>query len=142
MKEQKVTVTASTNLSKDEIERKVQEARQNEAEDKKRKEAIEVKNQADNLIYQTEKALRDLGEKVPAAERGNIESKVAELKQVLPGEDLEQTKKLTEEVQQAFYALSQQLYAQDGQQQSPSEGGPAAPPPPEGDDVIDGEVKE
>lgn len=63
-KEQKVTVTASTNLSKEEIERKVQEARQNEAEDKKRKDAIEVKNQADSLVYQTEKALRDLGEKV------------------------------------------------------------------------------
>jgi molecular chaperone DnaK len=141
-KEQKVTVTASTNLSKEEVERKVQEARQNEAEDKKRKEAIEVKNQADSLVYQTEKTLRDLGDKVPEAERGNIESKLAELKQSLQGDDTEQTKRLSEEVQQAFHALSQQLYAQDGQQPQP-EGGPSAPPPSDGgDDVIDGEVKE
>jgi molecular chaperone DnaK len=137
-KEQKVTVTASTNLSKDEIDRKVQEARQHEAEDKKRKESIEVKNQADNLVYQTEKALKDLGDKVAASERSNIESKLAELKQALQGDDIEKTKKLTEEVQQAFYALSQQLYAQ-GQPQP--QGGPATPPP-GGDDVIDGEVKE
>jgi molecular chaperone DnaK len=137
-KEQKVTVTASTNLSKEEIERKVQEARQHEAEDKKRKEAIEVKNQADTLVYQTEKTLRELGDKVPAAERSNIESKVADLKSALQGDDIERTKKLTEEVQQAFYALSQQLYAQ-GQPQS--EGGPSAAGPGP-DDVIDGEVKE
>jgi molecular chaperone DnaK len=142
-KEQKVTVTASTNLSKEEVERKVQEARQNEAEDKKRKEAIEVKNQADSLVYQTEKTLRDLGDKVPEAERSNIESKLAELKQSLQGDDTEQTKRLSEEVQQAFHALSQQLYAQDGQQQPQPEGGPSAPPPSDGgDDVIDGEVKE
>jgi molecular chaperone DnaK len=141
-KEQKVTVTASTNLSKEEVERKVQEARQHEAEDKKRKEAIEVKNQADSLVYQTEKALRDLGDKVPDAERSNIESKVAELKQSLQGDDIEQTKRLSEEVQQAFHALSQQLYAQEGQQPQP-EGGPSTPPPSDGgDDVIDGEVKE
>jgi molecular chaperone DnaK len=141
-KEQKVTVTASTNLSKEEVERKVQEARQNEAEDKKRKEAIEVKNQADSLVYQTEKALRDLGDKVPEAERNNIESKVAELKQSLQGDDIEQTKRLSEELQQAFHALSQQIYAQEGQQPQP-EGGPSAPPPSDGgDDVIDGEVKE
>ena len=138
-KEQKITVTASTNLNKQDIEKMVQEARAHEAEDKKRKEAIEVKNQADNLVYQTEKALKDLGDKVPVAERGNIETKLAELKQALQGDDIDQTKKLTEEVQQAFYALSQQLYAQ-GQPQP--EGGPAAPPPGGGDDVIDGEVKE
>ncbi|PKN93361.1 MAG: molecular chaperone DnaK [Chloroflexi bacterium HGW-Chloroflexi-6] len=138
-KEQKITVTASTNLNKQDIDKMVQEARAHEAEDKKRKESIEVKNSADNLIYQTEKALKDLGDKVAQGERGNIEAKVAELKQALQGDDIEKTKKLTEEVQQAFYALSQQLYAQ-GQPQP--EGGPAAPPPGGGDDVIDGEVKE
>ena len=137
-KEQKITVTASTNLNKQDIDKMVQEARAHEAEDKKRKESIEVKNSADNLVYQTEKALKDLGDKVPAAERSSIEAKVAELKQVAQGDDVEQTKKLTEEVQQAFHALSQQLYAQE---QPQPEGGPAAPPP-DGDDVIDGEVKE
>jgi molecular chaperone DnaK len=140
-KEQKVTVTASTNLNKQDIEKMVQEARAHEAEDKKRKEMIEVRNTADNLAYQTEKALKDLGDKVPAAERATIEGKMAELKQAAQGDDVERIKKLTEEVQQAFYALSQQLYAQ-GQPQPG--GGPATPPPPSGSDgdVIDGEAKD
>ena len=145
-KEQKITVTASTNLSKDDITRKVEEARRYEAEDKKRREIIEARNNADSLIYQTEKALRDLGEKVPANDRSNIESKISELKQALQGDDLSRIKKLSEELQNAFYALSQQMYAQ-GQQTPPSggpqDGGPQAPPPPSGDgDVIDGEVRE
>jgi molecular chaperone DnaK len=140
-KEQKVTVTASTNLNKQDIEKMVQEARAHEAEDKKRKEMIEVRNTADNLAYQTEKTLKDLGDKVPAAERATIEGKMAELKQAAQGDDVERIKKLTEEVQQAFYALSQQLYAQ-GQPQPG--GGPATPPPPSGSDgdVIDGEAKD
>ncbi len=139
-KEQKVTVTASTNLSKQDIERMVQEARSHEAEDKKRRELIEARNVADSLVYQTEKALRDLGEKVPANERGNIESKINDLKSAAQGEDLNRIRKATEEVQQAFHALSQQLYAQ-GQPQPEAPGGPSTPPPSDGD-VIDGEVKE
>jgi molecular chaperone DnaK len=153
-KEQKITVTASTNLSKDDITRKVEEAKRYEAEDKKRREIIEARNNADSLIYQTEKALRDLGEKVPATDRSNIESKVSELKQALQGDDLSSIKKLSEELQNAFYALSQQMYAQ-GQQTPPSgepqdfggaqpgASGPQTPPSPSGDgDVIDGEVRE
>ncbi len=138
-KEQKVAITASTNLNKNDIERMVQEARQNEAADKKRREVIEVKNNADNLAYQIEKALRDLGDKVPSAERGSIEGKVSELKQAAQGEDVESIKKLTEELQNTFHALSQQMYAQ-GQQQPQPEGGPSNGP--KDDDVIDGEVKE
>ncbi|MDP3184924.1 MAG: Hsp70 family protein, partial [Anaerolineales bacterium] len=145
-KEQKITVTASTNLNKQDIEKMVQEARQHETEDKKRREAIEARNNADSLIYQTEKALRELGEKVPPNDRSNIESKVSELKQAIQGDDLNRIKKLSEELQNAFYALSQQMYAQ-GQQTPPSggpqDGGPQTPPPPGGDgDVIDGEVRE
>lgn len=138
-KEQKVAITASTNLNKNDIERMVQEARQNEAADKKRREVIEVKNNADNLAYQIEKALRDLGDKVPSAERGSIEGKVSELKQAAQGEDVERIKKLTEELQNTFHALSQQMYAQ-GQQQPQPEGGPSSGP--QDGDVIDGEVKE
>ncbi|HMU93524.1 MAG TPA: molecular chaperone DnaK [Anaerolineales bacterium] len=140
-KEQKVTITASTNLNKNDIDRMVQEARQNEAADKKRREVIEVKNTADNLSYQIEKSLRDLGDKVPAAERDAIEAKVNQLKQAAQGDDVDQIKKLTEELQNTFHALSQQMYAQ-GQPQP--EGGPA-PSGPSGHangDVIDGEVKE
>src|SRR5689334_15348901 len=135
-KEQKVTITASTNLNKNDIDRMVQEARQNESTDKKRREVIEVKNNADNLTYQIEKALRDLGDKVPAAERGSIETKVNELKQAAQGEDVDHIRKLTEELQNTFHALSQQMYAQ-GQPQP--EGGPAAA---QDGDVIEGEVKE
>lgn len=137
-KEQKVTITASTNLNKNDIERMVQEARQNEAADKKRREVIQVKNDADNLAYQIEKSLRDLGDKVPAAEKGSIESKVNELKQAAQGEDVDKIKKLTEELQNTFHALSQQLYSQ-GQPQAQPEGGPSGH---QDGDVIDGEVKE
>jgi molecular chaperone DnaK len=135
-KEQKVTITASTNLNKNDIDRMVQEARQNESADKKRREVIEVKNNADNLVYQIEKALRDLGDKVPSAERGSIETKVNELKQAAQGEDVDRIKSLTEELQNTFHALSQQMYAQ-GQPQP--EGGPSAS---QDGDVIEGEVKE
>ena len=138
-KEQKVAITASTNLNKSDIDRMVQEARQNETADKKRREVIEVKNNADNLGYQIEKSLRELGDKVPAAERSSIEAKVSELKQVAQGEDVEKIKKLTEELQNTFHALSQQMYAQ-GQPQAEPEGGPSAGP--KDGDVIDGEVKE
>lgn len=139
-KEQKVTITASTNLNKNDIERMIQEARQNESADKQRREVIEVKNTADNLVYQTEKALRQLGDKVPEAERGSIETQINDLKQAAQGEDTANIKKHTETLQNSFHALSQQLYAQ-GQQQAQPEGGPSSPPPQDGD-VIDGEVKE
>jgi molecular chaperone DnaK len=140
-KEQKVTITASTNLDKGDIDRMVQEARQHEAEDKKRRELIDAKNTADNLVYQTEKALRDLGDKVPAAERSTIENKINDLKQAAQTDDLNRIKQASEEVQQAFHALSQQLYAQ-GQPQPEAPGGPSTPPQNGGDDVIEGEVRE
>ena len=120
----------------------VNEARQNEAADKKRREMIDAKNNADSLVYQTEKALRDLGDKVPASERGDIESKINDLKSAAQSEDLPRIQKASETLQQAFYALSQQLYAQ-GQPQPGPAGGPSTPPPSSGQgDVIDGEVKE
>ncbi len=144
-KEQKITVTASTNLNKQDIEKMVQEARQHEGEDKKRKEIIEVRNTADNLIYQTEKALKDLGDKVASDEKTNIESKVSDLRAAAQTEDVDNIKKLTEELQNTFHALSQQLYAQ-GQPQPEPEGGPAPSTPPSADgndgDVIEGEVKD
>jgi len=144
-KEQKITVTASTNLSKDDIARKVEEAKKYEAEDKKRRELIDARNNADNLVYQTEKALRDLGEKVPAEERGKIEGKINDLKQTAQTDDLSHIKKATDELQNVFYALSQQMYAQPGQ--TPPEGGPQAgdpqtPPQNNDGDVIDGEVRD
>jgi len=152
-KEQKITVTASTNLNKDEIALKVEEAKRYESEDKKRREIIDARNTADNLVYQTEKALRDLGEKVSSEERGKIEGKVNDLKQVVQTDDLGRIKKATDELQNMFYALSQQMYAQPGQTPpeggpqgfggaQPGSGGPQTPPQNNDGDVIDGEVRD
>jgi len=140
-KEQKVTITASTNLNKSDIDRMMNEARSHEAEDKKRRELIDAKNTADSLVYQTEKALRDLGDKVPATERGEIENKINDLKSAAQSDDISRIQKESEAVQQAFHALSQQLYAQ-GQPQPETQGAPSTPPPSSNGDVIDGEVKE
>lgn len=138
-KEQKVTITASTNLNKADIDRMVQEGRQHEAEDKNRRELIEARNNADNLAYQLEKTLRELGDKVPSAERSSIEGKINDLKQVAQSDDVNRIKKATEDAQNAFHALSQQLYAQ-GQPQGQAQGGGSSGP--NDGEVIDGEVKE
>jgi len=139
-KEQKVTITASTNLNKNDIDRMVQEARQHEGEDKKRRELIEAKNNADSLVYQTEKALRDLGDKVSSSDTQDIQSKIDELKSAAQSDDTNRIKRASEEVQQAFHALSQQIYAQ-GEPQPETPGGPSTPPSNDGD-VVEGEVKE
>jgi len=144
-KEQKITVTASTNLNKQDIEKMVQESKQHEADDKKRREAIDARNTADNLVYQTEKALRELGDKVPASERSNIETKITDLKQVMQSDDVDKIKKLNDELQNAFHALSQQLYSQDQAQSGsdPQASDPGTPPADDADgDVIDGEVRD
>jgi molecular chaperone DnaK len=144
-KEQKITVTASTNLNKQDIEKMVQESKQHEADDKKRREAIDARNTADNLVYQTEKALRELGDKVPASERSNIETKITDLKEVMQSDDVEKIKKLNDELQNAFHALSQQLYSQDQAQSGadPQASDPGTPPVEDADgDVIDGEVRD
>ena len=152
-REQKVTITASTNLNKAEIERMVQQARQNESEDRKRRELVEARNNADSLAYQTEKTLNDLGDKVPANEQQNIQSKIQALRETVQGNDLNQIKRQSEELQNAFYALSQQLYAQQAtrwrprsklwrqwRRQRPGNGGPGyeSHPTDEGE-VIEGE---
>jgi molecular chaperone DnaK len=140
-KQQKVTITASTNLSKSDVERMVQEAKRNEGEDRQRRTLAEARNQGDTLAYQAEKALRDLGDKVPAGDRTQIESSIKDLREALKGDDIERIKHLTEQVQQASYALSQQMYAQQG---SPQGGpGPGAGEP-SGDqgDVVEGEFRE
>jgi molecular chaperone DnaK len=142
-KEQKVTITASTNLNKGDIDRMVQEARQHESEDKKRRELIDARNTADSLVYQTEKALRDLGDKVSGSDAQDIQGKIDELKSAAQGDDVNRIKQASERVEQAFHALSQQLYSQgaQGQPQPETPGGPA-PQSNGGDDVIEGEVNE
>ncbi|GLC32240.1 molecular chaperone DnaK [Clostridium omnivorum] len=112
-KEANITITASTNLSSDEIDKAVKEAEKFAEEDKKRKESIEVKNNADQIVYQTEKALTDLGDKVSAEDKAKIEEKVTAIKAVKDGNDLEAIKKATEELTQLFYSISSKLYQQD-----------------------------
>jgi len=134
-KEQKVTITASTNLNKADVERMVNEARKNETADHQRKELVEARNQGDTLAYTAEKALRDLGDKVPGNDRQNIEKKIAALREAVKGDDLARLKQLSDEVQQASYALSQQIYAH----QAGQSGGSSTPP---GNGQDEGEVVE
>ncbi len=109
-KEQKIAITASSNLSKDDIDKAVREAEQYAAEDKARKEEVDTHNAADQTVYQTEKTLNELGDKISAEEKSNIQSAVDRLKEVNKGTDLEAIKTATEEVQKAFYAVSEKLY--------------------------------
>ena len=147
-KEQQVTITASTNLNKDEIEQMVQQAREHEADDRQRRELIEARNTADSLAYQTEKTLNELGDKVPVEERQNIQGKVEELREVIKGEDAAQIKRLSDELQNAFHAISQQLYAQQqagAEGPTPSSNGhePVVNHEPEDEgEVIEGEFQE
>ena len=153
--EQNVTITASTNLSKSEIDHMVQEAREHESEDRNRKELIESRNTADNLAYQTEKTLQQLGEKVPESERKNIQEKINSLREVIKGENTPEIKRHIEDVQNAFHALSQQLYADQqsaGEQSSDAytggngHNGHGQAPSPGGDadqgEVVEGEFRE
>ena len=93
----------------------VETAREHESEDRQRRELVEARNAGDGLVYQTEKTLKELGDKVPAAERSTIESKVKDLRATLEGEDKEKIKRLSDDLQNAFHAISQQLYAQQAQ---------------------------
>jgi molecular chaperone DnaK len=112
-KEQRITVTASTNLSQSEVERMVEQAKAHESEDRQRRELVEARNAADSLAYQTEKTLKELGDKLPAAERSSIEAKVQELRSAVEGEDRQRIQQRSEDLQNAFHAISQQLYAQE-----------------------------
>jgi molecular chaperone DnaK len=111
-REQKITITASTNLDGGDVDRMVADAKRYETEDRRKRELIEARNTADATVYQTEKALRELGDKVPESDRRNVESKIEELKQAMSADDVQRIRQLTEEVQQASYALGQQMYAQ------------------------------
>ena len=124
---QHITITSSSNMSKDDIERAVKEAEQYAAEDAKIKEKVEVRNQADQMVYQAEKTLSEVGDKVPESEKAPIQAGIDKLKETLKGEDTDAIKAATEELTQAFYKMSEKLY----QQQAPQ--GDAAAQQPGGD---------
>jgi molecular chaperone DnaK len=111
-KEQSIRITASSGLSKEEIDKMVKDAEAHAAEDKKKREAIEARNQADSLIYSTEKSLKEVGDKVDAVDKGTIENKIADLKKVMDSDDAETIKKATDELAQAAHKLAEAMYAQ------------------------------
>jgi molecular chaperone DnaK len=146
-REQRITITASTNLTKDEVEQKVQEAKRHEAEDARRKELVEARNTADSLVYQAEKSLEELGDKVPAGDRATIQSNIENLKKAMDGDDAARIKQLIEQLQQATYAMGQQVYAQQeaAAQQATGDSPGYEPPPYDGgteEGVVEGEFHE
>ena len=143
-KEQSITITASTNMSKDDIDKAVREAEQFAAEDKKKREEIDTRNGADQLVFQTEKTLAELGDKVDASKKAEVESKLAELKEALKGTDIEAIKAKQEAVQKAFYAISEELYknAQAAQGAQPGADAGAANGGKPDDGVVDADFKE
>jgi molecular chaperone DnaK len=140
--EQAIAITASTNLDQADVDRLVRQAKQHEAEDRRRKELVEARNTADATIYQIDKAVRDLGDKVPASDRATIERTIQELKSAQESDDADRIRRLTEQLQQASYAIGQQAYAAQGQSAS-ARGQAAGPQPGTGpEDIIDGEFSE
>jgi len=113
-KEQHITITSSTNMSKEDIEKAVKEAEMYAAEDAKRKEEVDVRNQGDQMVYQTEKTLSEMGDKLDAADKAEVEDKVSKLKTALTGTDTASIKAATEELTQAFYKISEKLYQAAG----------------------------
>lgn len=113
-KEQHIGITASTNMSKDDIDKAVKEAEAFAAEDKKKKEEVEARNAADQMVYQTEKSMNEFGDKVTQADKDSVNPKLDALKEALKGTDVEAIKKAQEELQTAFYAVAERIYKEQG----------------------------
>ena len=143
-REQKITITSNTNMSKEDVEKAVREAEQYAAEDKKNRENIETRNAADQAVYQCEKAMEELGDKIDAGDKSELQSKLDDLKEKLKGEDMEAIKASQEELMKKFYDVSAKVY----QANAPADGGAPAgdgtnPPPADGGEAggyYDGEV--
>ena len=138
-KEQQISITASTNMSQEDIDKAVKEAEQYAAEDKARKEEVDTRNAADQTVYQTEKTLNELGDKLSDSDKASVQAAVDKLKEEMKGSDTAAIKAATEEVQKAFYAVSEKLYQQtgvQGQPQQPQQGGSNG-----SDDVVDADYE-
>ncbi len=152
-KEQQITITASTNLNKDEVERMVRDAEASAADDKRKKEEAEVRNQASSLIYSTEKSLKEVGEKLDAGARGEVEAALSELRRISENATIEEIKPAIEKLQQASYKMAELLYqkttagadgasANGASGDAASENGAPEEGAPPTEDVIDAEFKE
>ncbi|MBN1259736.1 MAG: molecular chaperone DnaK [Anaerolineae bacterium] len=146
-REQNITITASTNLAQDEIDRLIAEAKRHEADDRKRRELVDARNEADSIVYQVEKTLKDLGEKAPSGVRGEIEQKIEAVKRAKDGNDTQAIRRAMDDLREAAMKIGQQMY---GEQQPGGPGpvgpdvgpGSAAGPSQPGPDVVDGEYRE
>jgi len=143
-REQKITITASTNLNKTDVERMVQEAQRNSAQDNRRKETIQARNEADQMIYQAEKSLRDLGDKVSASDRSRIESQINSLKEAMKGDDTGRIRAQISELQQAMMVLGQAMReagTPGAGQGGPDRSGGNGHGEGRGEDVVEGEYQ-
>ena len=122
-KEQHITITSSTNMSKEDVEKAVKEAEQFAAEDAKRKEEVDVRNQGDQMVYQTEKVMEELKDKIDSGDKATLDAALTKLKDALKGTDVEAIKSATEELSKAFYPISEKLYNQAGAQAGGAQGG-------------------
>ena len=139
--EQKITITASSNLSKEDIDKAVREAEQYAAEDKARKDEVDARNAGDQMVYQAEKALNELGDKISDSEKAPVTAAIEHLKETLKGSDVNAIKQATEDAQKAFYAVSEKLYQAQAQQQ-PNQGPAAGQSAPNNDGVVDADFEE
>lgn len=134
-----MTITGGTALPKEEIDKMMQDAEKFADEDRRRRESAETRNAADNLVYQSEKTLADLGDKVSAEDREAVEKAAGDVKEALKGEDVEQIKQTTESLMQALQKVGQAVYQQQQSAPAADAGGGDAPG---GEDVVEGEVVE
>ncbi|MBR0081592.1 MAG: molecular chaperone DnaK [Clostridia bacterium] len=139
--QQQVTITASTNLNEDEIKRAVAEAERYANEDKERKESAEARNHADQLVYTTEKTLKDLGDKIDAGDKAKVEAAVADLRKALEGTDSAKIKEETEKCTNVSYEVFGKIYQQQAAQQQAQGGAQAGPQQPPKDDVVDADYE-
>ncbi len=140
-REQHITITSNTNMSKEDVDKAVKEAEQYAAEDKQRREAVEVHNGADQAVYQCEKALTDLGDKVDAADKTELQSKIEALKEANKADNIEDIKQKQEDLMKKFYEVSEKVYKAAAPQDGAAPAGDGATPPPEnGDGYYNGEV--
>ena len=146
-KEQSITITASTNMSKEDIDKAVKDAERFADEDRKRREEVDLRNGADQMVFQTEKALGELGDKIDASEKADVQAKLDALKEALKGSDTEAIKAKQEELQKAFYAVSEKVYkaaaeAQAAQQPGAGDAGAQSAGQKPDDGVVDADFKE
>ena len=141
-REQHITITSNTNMSKEDVEKAVREAEQYAAEDKARREAVDTRNNADQMVYQSEKTIEEMGDKISADDKADLQGKIDALKEALKGEDIEAIKQKQEELTKSFYAVSEKIYQAAAAAQQGAEGGvgPDGAAAPDSEGYYDGNV--